>query len=379
MTDVAASLPGGFPSYYCFCGPPSARAIFVSRLGIDLLRAVFGNVQLVYANKAKDLVGQLREQSSSPVLLYFDFPDPVIARVVVEKGIPTVLVSEPFEDIVLYSMAAWGMDLHAAIRFATHSVVALHQIGRSRTINSLQLQGRDLALTELVNLLALSLGIEVSTEALQRLIAPYDNHQPHRVDEIVRRRIEHAEASFDLRSKLSSDERQLLAEIASSYQPMTEGRQPEKISWPGGICLNGDRRDASMSGSVDMTGPARILSFGPYLHLPAGRWAADMRFFVSGNWSRNMIMMEVTAGSRVLAVGQSDLPAVGAFSMRIPFSVEEHETPVEVRSVLRNGAIEGDFRLLEIVVTPDDGQIRRPLQRPGQGSLPGQKTSQSSP
>jgi hypothetical protein len=355
VTDVAASLPSGFPRYYCFCGPPSARAIFVSRLGIDLLRAVFGNVQLLYANKAKDLVGQLRQRSNSPVLLYFDFPDSVIARVVVEKGIPTVLVSEAFDDIVFYGMAAWGMDLHAAIRFATHSVVALRPIGQSPTINPLQLQGRDLALTELVNLLALSLGIDVPTDALRRLIALYDNHQQLQVDEIVRNRVEHAEASLDLRSKLSPDEQQLLADIASGYQPMMEGRQPQKITWPGGICLNADRRDASMSGSVDMTGPARILSFGPYLHLPTGRWAADMRFFVSGNWSRNMIMMEVTAGDKALAVGQGDLPAAGAFAMRIPFSVEEHETPVEVRSVLRSGAIEGDFRLLEIVLTPNDG------------------------
>lgn len=348
--------------YYCFCGPPSSQAIFVSRLGIELLRHAFGDFQLVYANGARELLGQLnQEQGRRRSMLYFDFPDPLISRVIIEKGIPTVLVSEPFEDVVSYAMAAWEMDILAAIRLATHSVVALYPIGGSSTIKPLRLEDRELTLSELVNLLVLSLGIEVTSDAVERLVASYGDEKSLRLAEIVRHRIEHTDKAFALRSKLASEEQRLLADIASGYQALMDGRRPDKIVWPGAICLSGDRHDQSMSGPVEMTGPARILSFGPYLHLPAGHWSAEMRFFVSGNRSKNFIVMEITAGADILAIGQGELPAAGVFAMSVPFAVKEPAIPVEVRSVLRRGAIEGDFRLLEIVVTPNDGSTRDAL------------------
>lgn len=338
--------------YYCFCGPPSSRSVFVSRFGVDLLRDVVGDFQLVYANSSSELIKQLKQRDGRRSMLYFDFPDASISRIVVEQGVPTVFVSEPFENIVSYAMAAWKMDLHGGIRFATRSIVALYPIASSRTISPLRLHGRDETIEKLINTLALSLGLETSPGTVERIKALYSDVGSERVEDIILRRTEFVEAAAANLAALNPDERALLDALAKTYQPLLDGRPRERIVWPGTICANGDQRGQMMARTMDLTGPARILSFGPYLHLPAGEWTAEMRFQIADNWSKNELMMEITTGSDVLATGKSPLPTNGLFSMALPFMVTSGELPLEVRSTLMKGAIEGEFRLLDVVLTP---------------------------
>jgi hypothetical protein len=64
------------------------------------------------------------------------------------------------------------------------------------------------------------------------------------------------------------------------------------------------------------------------------------------------------ADGAIASVGRAELPAEGLFRVRLPFRVSEPQQPVEVRTVMLTGAIEGAFQPVHVVMTRrrDDAQ-----------------------
>lgn len=335
--------------YFCFCGPPSARSTFVSRVGLQLLREKFGNIPFVYANAGRDLLLKLREVEESRAVLYFDFPDSVVSRVISENRIPTVLVAEPFEDIVAHCMAVWGMDLQAAVRFTSRSLAQLHALGKLASVHRVRPSGEKLTLAELADGLCRYFGFQADADMMKRLTEAFDPEGSLYVDVLVEGSIETVANARALLEGMSAEQRHLIAQTAEGYDALVSGRDRCSFMWPGELFFRVGEPQP-VAGPIDLIGPARILSFGPYLHLPAGEWRAEMRFQVVGSLSRNGITMEVTEGLALIVSGQRELPSSGVYSMHIPFRVSNPEEPIQVRSVLPSGAIEGRFRLLEIVI-----------------------------
>ena len=369
--------------FYTVCGPPSAHSIFASRLGSEILREAFGDFHHIYANNSSDLIKALRQRNNRCCMMYFDFPDEHASRLVVDKGIPTVLIAEPFEDIVLYCMAAWEMDLRAAVRFAARSVASLYPISSSRNVVPLRIANRIADLTHLIGVVSLSLGIELSDRNIGNIVDRHcrDDRDPEHLAELVCARVEHARAAAQQRAGLLPDELSLLERMTRNYQPLIDGLPVRNMEWPAGFCLDAERPERPADASIAMTGPARILSFGPYLHLPEGYWRAELRFSVKNNWSGNTILMDVLSGGEVLAEGKIELPANGLFSVSLPFEVAEAAAPLEVRSTMLSGAIEGEFQLLDVIVTQaedaEQGEAgvvseRVSRYRTGEGVRPGQ-------
>src|ERR1700710_1521089 len=82
---------------------------------------------------------------------------------------------------------------------------------------------------------------------------------------------------------------------------------------------------------VDLLGPARLLIWGPYLHLPKGRWRASMEFEVVGNLSPNQVIADVLVGGEFAGIGTFDLPERGVFAWSLAFVVADVEKAIEVR------------------------------------------------
>lgn len=341
--------------FFSFCGAPSGRSVLISRLVSAALEEALDGVNVIYANSSRDLIKALKQRDKRPCLLYCDFPDIHVSRLVVERGIPTVLTAEPFEDIVCYCMAAGKMNLHAGIRHAARSVAALYPIAASGTAAMLHLTGQNDQIAHLMHVIALSLDLELTDESVRRIEERFRKGKvgaEDGVEALARAHIAPARGAEAQWAALTPEDRALLAQMADGYQPLIEGKPAERMVWPASFFLNGDSPHHPANGTMPMTGPARILFFGPYLTVPAGRWSVEVRFAVKDNWSSNSITIDIASGAEVLAIGSTPLPRNGFYSARLDFTVSDADKPLEVRGIIMSGAIEGDFQVLDIVVTP---------------------------
>lgn len=338
---------------YIFCGLPSPHAMFISRLGIDILRERFGEYHYIVANTVDQLRAGLAQRGEAPCMIYFDVPDEKISHSVVKNGLPTILVNEPVEQAILYSMQARSLTLLEAVRFASQSASSLFPIARADTIIPLRLATNTAELESVINRISLSLGFSLSAENLSNILSLYGQVPgggTRALSEIIDERVEHASDARARALEFNQQDRELIKTAASSYNLLMLGQRAQRISWPVAMCLSGEKPHHGLNGPVDLTGPARALSFGPYMHLPSGTWRADVTFSVERNYSGNSIVVDVLADGKIAVVGKGPLPASGRFSVNLEFEVTKPHLPVEVRTFVAEGAIEGEFELVDLTI-----------------------------
>ena len=91
--------------------------------------------------------------------------------------------------------------------------------------------------------------------------------------------------------------------------------------------------------------------------VPRGTWLATIAFSVANNISGNKILFDVAAafGSDIIAKAEYKLPKEGAFLAEFEFSHLKPHLPLELRSFLLHGAIEGEFKLKKVVLELQKG------------------------
>ncbi len=338
---------------YVFCGLPSPHATFVSRLGIDILRERFGDFHYMVANTLEQLRDGLAQRDGRHCMIFFDVPDDKICQSIVKNGIPTILVAEPVEQAVLYSMQARQLSLLEALRFVSQSASSLFPIASAETIEPIRLGTQAAELESLIGRVSLSLGFSLTSQNVQNILALYgqvDGAGHRALSDIIDERVEHTIEARDAAARLSNSDRDLVRNAASSYDPLMLGQAVQRITWPVAMYLNGQKPHHALSGPVELTGPARALSFGPYMHLPQGTWRADVAFTVRENYSGNILVVDVMADNGIAVVGKCPLPTSGTFNTQLTFEVNRPHQPVEVRIFIASGAIEGEFELVDITL-----------------------------
>ena len=122
------------------------------------------------------------------------------------------------------------------------------------------------------------------------------------------------------------------------------GQEASPIVWPTKVFFSGDNPDSPAPLAADLTGGARILYYGPYLHLPAGRWTARMLVGFSAGSRGTPFSIEVY-GSKLLARATMVPQAKGIFTASFKFSNDAPYDAIEIRVRTDRGAIEGQFAL----------------------------------
>lgn len=337
--------------YYVLCGFPSAKSDLMRRLCFDIIQIVNKKCEMVYANQPLDLRDALTQGKTS-ALLFFDFPDKLIARQLVRGGLPTICVQDSFRDVVTYSMVAWNMDLPSAIRHAALSANCLQPIFAAEQGSLIDIGFDTMTLASCVNQIAMSFGLTLKSKALKTLAEAYGVADPNSREmfaDMFLQQVEHAREAASV--ALTPEEAELLAEVSESYEAIVTGDGPLQLFWPSGLFSEGVPPFRPATSVIDLTGPARILFYGPYIPLMEGSWEADIRFLVSGNLSGNILRIEVAAAGEVVASSVIILPHEGAFSTRVGFDVARTDVPYELRGILNEGAIEGEFHFAGIMLT----------------------------
>ncbi len=165
----------------------------------------------------------------------------------------------------------------------------------------------------------------------------------------------------------------LAARIESAWPPPTEAAPEETklveqvlepafrfaatgnrgmVIWPRACLMWGDRPGEPAPRVLDLTGPSRVLAYGPYFRLAPGRWTARVMLAFSPSCRKAPLAIEMH-GSALFARRRFQVPRAGMFWAAVPFDVPSAREAIELRLVSERGAIEGTLGIDHVVLTPD--------------------------
>ena len=127
------------------------------------------------------------------------------------------------------------------------------------------------------------------------------------------------------------------------------GRQAGDVVWERSLFYDGTTMTSPAPGIIDMTGPARCLYYGPYLHLPVGVWEGHLYLGCSDQVTDTRLRVDVYSDA-VDAVFLTRLTKGGIFRMPLSFAVTDSRNPLQVRIFIDRGEIDGLFAFKQVIL-----------------------------
>jgi hypothetical protein len=148
-------------------------------------------------------------------------------------------------------------------------------------------------------------------------------------------------------SSITSEEAAVIGQVLTPMTRMATWREVKPICWPCSVFLAGDRPNERAPLVAEVIGAARIIFYGPYFHLPAGRWQVRTVFGFSRDIFGTPFSIQVRGSSLVAkAVVKPEGEGIfrGSFLM---VHTRPHE-PLELQISNTEGAIEGRIGLARV-------------------------------
>lgn len=131
---------------------------------------------------------------------------------------------------------------------------------------------------------------------------------------------------------------------------MTGQRTP--VVWPRSCLFWGDRPGEPAPRVLELTGPSRVLIYGPYFRLPPGRWTARATIAFSPSCSNVPFTLEMH-GSAEFGRSRFRVEQPGVFIVACAVTVPSAREPLEVRVVSQEGAIDGRLGIDRVELRPE--------------------------
>lgn len=318
-------------------GPPSPRIILTVHFINEILRRSFGDVAAFPFNDV-EIIQDLEESPKGARLLYFDVPNRIASDYLLKApDLKLLMVNDDFNATVEYCMRARKMGVVEACRFVSQSFCCLEPFRLSdSTINVDFVDDMPLAewILRLVDLVALA--PPRWDQACRIMLDDYARYTDTRSARIELVRPADTIAGEEVPCE---SDRQLIDALAAGY-----GKDSlAEFFWPARLLLSGVAPYPSVEGKIELLGPARVLTFGPYMHLPVGSWHAEYRFETWENDVGNVFSFDVYADGEIKFSDRIALTEGGMFAVKCEFDIANADSPVEFRCFLDEGTIGGYF------------------------------------
>jgi hypothetical protein len=303
----------------------------------DVVEAIVGRTLHLHVASLAELREGFARREGASVVMTCDLPDADLGRFLCGAGLPLIVISDDVDVFLDWTRLSRGMSPEVAARFCSRMYASLApNVAAQRKL--LLSVGRDFSperlVADTVAFLWPGRDERLAGQTFKHLadcgkIAPPGPHQ--------------APPAADARAV------EIARAAVAGYAPLAEGREPEEIVWPLPLFHRPD--DRPWGDPIDLTGPARVVLFGPYMHLPAGDWTARVEFEIDGAVSG----VEAAADVRINEVVTEKafvMPAKGIFAYELSFRVEDPHQAVEIRLFMKKSAIEGRFLPRSVRVTP---------------------------
>lgn len=304
------------------CGLPGRRLGTVIELVRRALANATGQCSVINVNTLTDTVASDLESGDGPVLLWADSPDRDVVRWVRASGTPVLLVDQPFDEVGAEFMVSREAGFSDSARVLALSRIGWWQLAELPTATILDVSQSA----------ASGLADVLEQWNMAALLPPDDADAAS------------AEAS-NLPMPLPGQNP--FTGIAAFYG-VPCGADSQRLAIDLKLLFDGAPPHAPLSGSIDLSGPVRALTFGPFLYLPQGEWMLHFTFEAGMNRSGNSLMFDVFVDNEAKCATEFHLPHDGQFAFDCRFDVCDPWSTFEFRSHLRRGAIEGVFTPLSL-------------------------------
>ncbi|MDT3377433.1 hypothetical protein RNI52_08880 [Labrys neptuniae] len=352
-------------------GTPSALSYAVERIIESISSEITPGHAHIYAVSIQDLKNrwdQLDEAQKENVTFFSDLPSSHVVSLFTRPHTPIVISTDAFAVLVRYIMADRQADFISAIRLASRAICMICLSTRSPNILFLSSQRYSQSLFAFVEALVNHYGLNCSTEQFQNILTRLSvpSCANPKLEDYVKSqfpKIVEAETG----NAIQTQNEELLGKLSNAYDALINSESLPKISWPRELFLEAPNFQ-TLSARIDLAGPARILIHGPYLHLPAGKWTAEVEIEVGECQSQNRIVVDIFSEG-LLDHGIMKLPPQGLFSFELSFVVDDPFKPIELRFHLKEGAIEGYFILNSVQLVPAASDSSDAASGPGDDGL----------
>lgn len=333
-------------------GPPSGFVQWCLWLIRVMTDVVLVEVDYASASNTDQLRDFWAKRSKPNVLFFADCPNRRLVDVFAQVNAPILILWEKPEDATAFIMHErnlaflWSLRLNmqCSMTFADYFLLprtlVLRRQEQSNIENLLRMVAEHFRialepqhLVEIERRIRASKGLELGHSVEEAFLASWPTSLP-RGGGLEGVPVELARVGDDLHRRLDA------LSYGGTFDEMVVERE---------LFIPGGDPHGYLMGPIDMVGPARCIVYGPFLYLPVGDWVADLRFRLDENYSGNVLEVDVFHGE-VLVSESFSLPAEGHFSASAHFDVHDPLEAVQLRLILREGAIEGTIDLEEVVL-----------------------------
>jgi hypothetical protein len=309
-----------------------------------IVEAITGPTLRLHIGTLQQLRDGFAERDGRSVVITTDLPESELSRFICASGLPVIAIGDDIVDSLAWAQTSRQISVYDATRFCTLMLSALAPAFLHAKALVVDHQGSaEQMTTEVIDYLFPKRGEGVSKQAVEHLSQAGYIARDVTVDRAAYL------AEMDRADEASRRLFKAAVLTLSGYAELFARAWPAHIEWPMELFRGPD--ELPPSARIDLTGPARALLFGPYLHLPAGAWSARVEFEINQAFSGFEAVADVRVHQTVTK-GILTVPAKGIFAYDIRFEVVDPAHDIEIRLFMTKGAIEGVFIPRSVRVAP---------------------------
>lgn len=307
--------------------PPSALAVAVLHAVEAMVGRTLGSVDMIKLSTIEALRSEMQTRKNCHLLLYSDCPAPEAVTLIKQAAPPTVVFADDPVRVAQSLQGKLGADPIAAIRTTALSFATLHDLilhaSHKLVLAPQDFRSLDAFLLKIADMFSLPVAAKDVAKIAQEFTS----------------REEWAAVSSNEVAKAATGNG-----IVSPFTRLFDNQPADQFYWPPALFFGTEPLGAPLQKQIDLTGPARPILYGPYMHLPPGDWQITIRITVSENKSGNALLVEWLSGSEIRQSGRiSALPEAGHFQFVLRVTIVDPREPLQIRLSILEGAIEGIF------------------------------------
>lgn len=289
----------------------------------------------------------LSDKHESGIIYLTHYPSRDLIDAINRESIKVVLLAEDAVETFCYLMRGEKTSRNEALRTLSASTVAHWAISKSPSAQLIRRVGNQ-PVHDYIRLLSSLLDLkhdEPSINNVQARLAKSVAKSALLDDALL-----HHLPGFDpalARAAVDDVSSSALDKIIHPLLAIVQGAPELSIVWPTDVFLSGDRPNEPAATIASVTGPARVIIYGPYFHLPPAEYRVEIILAFSGHIEDIPFSLEIL-GSTSLARIRMDQRPTGGYRASFNFI---HCDPVDALEIhLRNerGAIDGQIALVEL-------------------------------
>jgi len=307
--------------------PPSALAAAVLHAVHELARRSLGSVDMLKLSTIEALRSEMQARTNRHLLLYSDCPAPAAVDLITQASPPVLVFADDPVRVAQSLQSRLGSDPIASIRTTALSFATLHDLVLRSTRTRVLAPHDWPSLADFLAQAAKFLALPTNAEDIAKVVSQFGALEEWQI------------AIADPQLKILPG-----GGIVSPFRSIFDMQEADNFFWPAALFFGTDPLGSPLQKQIDLTGPARPLLYGPYMHLPPGPWEMRIRFTVAENKSGNALLFEWLEGGDIKQSARvSALPESGQFQFSLQIRVVDPREPLQLRMSILEGAIEGIF------------------------------------